>query len=254
MNKPQLALQLYTLREQLAEDFDGTLQRVADVGYRHVETAFFPEGISIEQAKRALDGVGLSVCSAHVELPLGDEQSNVLALAETFETDRIIWHGWPRDDRYDTVDGIKRLVEQYNRANEIAVANGLKFGLHNHWWECEEVEGQRAYQIFLRELDPRIFFELDLYWATVAGLDGAALVREMGSRAPFLHVKDGPATRHDPMVAVGDGTLDFPAILGAAEGNAEWLVVELDECATNMLTAVERSYRYLVDEGFVRVG
>jgi sugar phosphate isomerase/epimerase len=77
------------------------------------------------------------------------------------------------------------------------------------------------------------------------------MVRLFGQRAPLLHVKDGPAgpdTDAD-MVAVGDGQVDYPAIIAAAEGTAEWLIVELDRCATDMMTAVERSYHYLVGEG-----
>ncbi len=72
-----------------------------------------------------------------------------------------------------------------------------------------------------------------------------ALVKELGPRAPLLHIKDGPAVKNEPMVAVGDGMMDFPSLIQAAGENTEWLIVELDQCATDMLEAVGKSYRYL---------
>ena len=74
----------------------------------------------------------------------------------------------------------------------------------------------------------------------------------MGSRAPTLHIKDGPALKDEPMVPVGEGIMDFRRILRAAGDHVRWLIVELDYAAMDMLRAVELSYRYLVDEGLGR--
>ncbi|MGC8781906.1 MAG: sugar phosphate isomerase/epimerase family protein, partial [Anaerolineae bacterium] len=76
------------------------------------------------------------------------------------------------------------------------------------------------------------------------GVDPVQAIREAGPRATLLHIKDGPANTTDPMVAVGEGVMDFPAILKAAS-YAEWLIVELDRCATDMAEAVAKSVRYL---------
>ncbi|MBC8075825.1 MAG: sugar phosphate isomerase/epimerase, partial [Chloroflexales bacterium] len=199
-----------------------------------------------------LRALGLEVLAAHAALPLGAGQQSALELAATFGCRRIVWHGWPRDARYGSLDGIRALAEEYNAAAKVAAANGLELGLHNHWWEMEPVEGRLPYQLLLELLDPTIFFELDVYWAKTAGRDPVALIAELGTRAPLLHIKDGPATPAAPMTAVGDGVLDMPAIIGATRASAEWLVVELDVCATNMLHAVERSYGYLVGRGLAR--
>ena len=128
----------------------------------------------------------------------------------------------------------------------------MVFGIHNHWWEFLQVEGRYVYQIMLEHLDPAIFFQVDTYWVQTAGPDPAQVVKELGPRAPLLHLKDGPAVKGKPHTAVGDGVLDFPSIVRAAEGVAEWLIVELDSCATDMLEAVEKSYQYLVGEGLAR--
>jgi sugar phosphate isomerase/epimerase len=100
-------------------------------------------------------------------------------------------------------------------------------------------------------MDESIFFELDTYWVQTGGLDPAAVLRELGSRAPFLHIKDGPTTPEGDMVAVGQGEMNFPALFAAAQ-KPEWLVVELDRCATDMMTAVRESYDYLISHNFAK--
>jgi sugar phosphate isomerase/epimerase len=249
---PKIALQLYTLRDAFAQDFTGTLERIAAIGYTNVESAFFPEGISVQEAARRIRQAGLTVMAAHCELPLDEQTIPVLEQVATLGCTRMIWHGWPQDPDYGSVDGIKRLAELYNLANAVATTHNLQFGLHNHWWEMEPVEDQYPYQILLQELDPTIFFEVDTYWTKTAGRDPVQIVTEMGERAPLLHIKDGPAVKDQPMVAAGDGTMDIPAIAQAANGHAEWLIVELDACATDMFTAVERSFRYLVNRGIAQ--
>jgi sugar phosphate isomerase/epimerase len=149
-------------------------------------------------------------------------------------------------DEYRGLEQIRRNCDMLNEANAVAVAKGLSFGLHNHWWEFEPVEGQYPYHLWLEHLDPAVFFEIDTYWVQTAGLDPAAVLREFGERAPLLHIKDGPAVKEEPMTAVGEGVMDFPGILRAAGNHPEWLIVELDRCATDMLEAVTKSYRYLV--------
>jgi sugar phosphate isomerase/epimerase len=125
----------------------------------------------------------------------------------------------------------------------------LAFGIHNHWWEFLRLGDRYVYQVMLERLEPAIFFEIDIYWVQTAGLDPAQVVREFGPRAPLLHIKDGPAVQGEPQVAVGKGALDVPDIVRAAGDAAEWLVVELDDCATDMLEAAEKSIRYLLQEG-----
>lgn len=246
---PQLGLPLYSVREQLPRDFAGTLERIAAMGYAGVETAFFAETIALPVARRQFDALGLTVCAIHSALPLGDQQAAVLRAADVLGCQRIVWHGWPRDPRYDTLDGVRRLAAAYNEAQQVAVAHGLILGIHNHWWECQPVEGQYPYQVFLAELDPRIIFELDAYWARVAGLDPVAVASELGPRVPLLHLKAGPLARHEPMTALGTGALEIPAILHAAGDNLDWAIVELDECATDIFDAVEQSYHYLTSLG-----
>jgi sugar phosphate isomerase/epimerase len=257
----RVGLQLYTVRNEIKNNIGDTLQKVAAIGFEAVETAFWPENISIKEAGKYLRDAGLAVSSAHVELPLGDKRDTMLEIAETFNCTKMIWHGWPEDKRYSTFEGTKELVDIYNEASHFAKLNGLQFGLHNHWWEYRnKVNGRYVYQVLLDSVEPDIFFEIDTYWVKVAGHDPAKIVAEFGQRAPLLHIKDGPARWSDslpkdkpePMVAVGKGTQNFPAIVDAAKGYTEWMIVEMDVTATDVFVAIRDSYNYLVRNGLAK--
>lgn len=256
-----IAVQLYSVRKEMEKDMKGTLKRIADIGFETVETAFWPKDVSIKQAGQYLREAGLSVCSAHIELPVGDQKATMLETAKELGCKKMIWHGWPEDIRYGSLTGTKQLVDIYNEANRFAKANGLQFGIHNHWWEFRNKAGKRfVYEVLLESLDRDIFFEIDTYWVKVAGHDPAVIIKKFGKRAPLLHIKDGPAVWNDsladdnpnPMVAIGKGTQNFPAIVKAAGGNTEWMIVEMDKTTTDVFEALQESYNYLVNNGMAK--
>lgn len=258
---PGIALQLYTLRNEIQKDIAGTLKKLADIGFTTVETAFWPERVSVQQASKFLRDAGLTVSSAHIELPIGDKKNVFLETAEALGCKKMIWHGWPEDKRYSSLEGTKELIAVYNEAGHFAKSNGLQFGLHNHWWEYRNKIGDRyVYELLLESVEPDIFFEIDTYWVKVAGHDPATIVKKFGKRAPFLHIKDGPAKWNDslpqdnpdPMTAIGKGSQNFPAIAKAANGNTEWMVVEMDVTATDVFEAINDSYYYLVKNGLAK--
>ena len=261
-NEPaKIAVQLYSVRKQIEKDIQYTLKRIADIGFEAVETAFWPESISVKEAAQHIKDAGLSVCSAHIELPIGDQKAVFLETAKEMDCKKMIWHGWPEDIRYSSLGGTKQLVAVYNEANRFAKANGLQFGIHNHWWEFRNKVGNRfVYEVLLESLDPDIFFEIDTYWVKVAGHDPAAIIKKFGKRAPLLHIKDGPAVWHDalmddypdPMVAVGKGVQDFPAMVKAANGNTEWMIVEMDKTTGDVFDVLQESYDYLIKNGMAR--
>ena len=115
----KIAVQLYSVRKEIEKDIRGTLRRIADIGFEAVETAFWPADMSIKQAGQHLKDAGLPVCSAHIELPVGDKKAAMLDTAKEFGCKKMIWHGWPEDIRYGTLDGTKQLINIYNEANAI---------------------------------------------------------------------------------------------------------------------------------------
>lgn len=247
MSKP-IALQLYSVRDALANDFEGVIRKLADIGYAGVETANV-FGESPEYAARLFGELGLQVSSAHSPLPSGDNKNKVLDTMAALNCKRLICAFFPPDE-FTSTDKVKNICDQLNQANAVAQENGLTFFYHNHWWEYEyPIEGKPAYQYMLDNLEPTVHFELDTYWIKVGGFDPAAVVRELGARASLLHIKDGPATKDASMTAVGEGVLDWADVIGAGTA-ADWLIVELDRCDTDMLEAVEKSYNYLVQKGY----
>jgi sugar phosphate isomerase/epimerase len=242
MTKP-IALQLYSLREASAQDFDGVIRQVADMGYVGVETAGFT-GTTVSQAAQLFQSLGLQVVSAHSGLPLDDAQAEILETMATLGCSRLVIP-WLPPDQFQTIDQIKRNCERLNAGNAVARANGLTLFYHNHWWEYEAVDGQMPYQIMLQELDPTVQFEVDVYWVQAAGHNPADVIRELGARTTLLHIKDGSGDKDQPMTAVGEGVVDIPSVVAAGAQNVEWLIVELDRCATDMATAVQKSYQYM---------
>ncbi len=248
---PRIGFQLYTVRDAIEADAAAALGRVAEMGYTSVETGFWPEGMTLTQASNLLKDAGLSVFSAHIEIPEGAHRAAVLEAAEAYDCDRMVWHGWPEDERYQTMDGIRELADVYNEAYAFCQANGLQFGLHNHWWEFEpNADGALPYYEIMPLVEPGIFFEIDTYWANVGGLDPAKVVEDWGARAPLLHIKDALAlSTEGPMVAAGSGLQDFPAIAAAGRGHTEWMIVEMDDCETDIFEAAAQSFAYLVENG-----
>jgi sugar phosphate isomerase/epimerase len=246
-----IALQLYTLRAALAADYVGTIEAVAKIGYLGVETAG-AFGDSVESASKLFKDLGMQVCAMHSKLPLGDNKNSVLDTAAALGTDKIIL-AWMPPENYRTLDGIKSVADRLNEANIVAREHGLQVAYHNHEFEFIPLaDGSLPHAHLVQLTAPTVLFELDTYWIKTAGIDPVTIIQQLGSRAPLLHLKDGPAARGVPQTAIGEGVLDLPAIVKTGEHTAKWHVVELDECATDMLEAVTKSYHYLTSKGLSR--
>jgi sugar phosphate isomerase/epimerase len=239
-----IALQLYSLREAIAQtSYDQVVRQVAEIGYPGIETAGFP-GTDPQSAGKLFKELGLTVCSIHsFPVPGPEKKGEILDTLGALDCQRLVSGGGP--DQFKTQADIQRISEQLNAASAMLSPHGVSIGVHNHWWEYLKVGERYAYEILLENLAPGVFFQIDTYWVKTAGVDPAQVVGRLGKRAPLLHIKDGPATQGQPMVAVGAGVMDIPAIVAAAGGATEWMIVELDACATDMLTAVRDSYTYL---------
>jgi sugar phosphate isomerase/epimerase len=246
-----IAVQLYTVREAAQADYAGTLRKIAEMGFVGVETAGFP-GMTPEEAGKLYKELGLEVVAAHSQLPVGDRKNEIIETMSAIGCKRIVQPAFGKD-HYQSINQIKCTCELFNEAADYAAKYGISIGTHNHWWEYEQVEGRYIYEVMRESLEPNIFFELDTYWVKVAGHDPVEVIKQMGNRAPLLHIKDGPADAiESDMVAVGNGVMDWDQIIPAAESSAEWLIVELDRCATDMLEAVQQSYNFLTSKGFAR--
>jgi sugar phosphate isomerase/epimerase len=177
-------------------------------------------------------------------------------MAEAYESDRMVYHGWPQDDKYKNTDALKQTTALYNEISIALKTAGIKFGLHNHWWEFEKNE-ESVYPFYylLENLDPDIFFEIDIYWAKTSGQDPVKVLTDFGKRAPLLHIKDGPAQKGDLMykhVPAGEGTVDFSGVVKAGGKNIEWMIVEFDEYEHDIFEGIQKSYSYLTKNGLAK--
>lgn len=238
-----LSIQLYTLRDQLAADRDGTLARLAEIGYRAVET-YDPTG-DPAGFRATADALGLSVTSTHAYALFSKDAGEVFDAVRTVGTDLAIIPGGIDAEQFTTLDGLRRTADLLAGFAEQAARHDVRIGYHNHWWEIEpRFDGRTALEVLADLLPSEVFLEVDTYWAAVGGADVPQLLRTLGDRVLALHVKDGPGVKGEPHTAVGKGTIDVPSILAAAPDATR--IVELDACATDVFAAVADSRTYLV--------
>ncbi|HET6384648.1 MAG TPA: sugar phosphate isomerase/epimerase [Armatimonadota bacterium] len=245
MSKP-ISIQLYTLRQACAADFPGTLREVAKIGYKGVEFAGF-HGMAAAAVARLVKDLGLTVSSSHVGMPDG---SNIRELADQEKTlgNNLVISG-VGPDGFKTVDDCKRTAERFQEASRLCAEHGLKMGYHNHWWEFHRVDGRLGYD-FMMEAAPDLLAEVDVYWVAYGKAHAEEVVRQYRTRIPVLHIKDGPLEEGKKHTAVGAGKMNIPAVIAAADpAILEWLIVELDDCDTDMMQAVRDSYRYMTTAG-----
>jgi sugar phosphate isomerase/epimerase len=239
------------VRDLLSQDFDGTIQRIAEIGYMGVEMAGV-YGRSAVDAGRLCRSLGLAVTAAHLPLPVGDQRQQVIDTLGELGTTNLLC-AWMPEERFQSVDSIKQVCEELNAGARAAQEADLTFGYHNHWWEPARLDGRLVLDVMQDYLDPSVQFEVDVYWVKVAGYDPATLLTELGSRVRLVHLKDGPGVRDQPMTAVGQGVIDCRGVVEAAEKiNANWLIVEMDQVAGDTMTAVSDSYLYLIGQGLAK--
>ena len=237
----RIGIQLYTVRDRMAEDVPGTLQAIAEIGYDEVEFAGYFDHTPAE-VKGFLDDVGLVSPSAHVSID--DIRTSPERLIETAHTlgNGYIALGWLAPEERGTLDQYRGHIELVAAFAEQCRDAGLQFAWHNHDFEFIELEGQRPMDMILDSTDADLVqVELDLYWSTKANVDAFSYFERYPGRFPLCHVKDMAADTS--MADVGDGTIDFAAIFAASErAGFNHYYVERDDSSETLNTA-SNSYR-----------
>lgn len=216
----KVGLQLYTLRNELGKDLEGTLKKVADIGYKEVETfgygggKFF--GKTPGEFRALLNSLGLTSPSGHYMPNNLKKDWNVAVehAAEIGQKFMMCAFLFPQDRK--TLDDYKKLCDTLNTAGEVCKKAGIQFGYHNHDFEFQTMDGQVPYQVMLKGTDPKLVkMELDLYWAIYAGQDPIELFKQNPGRFPLVHLKDIAKTEKREFAEVGTGSVDFQRILDA---------------------------------------
>lgn len=238
----KVGLQLHTVRNELKADYAGTMQALGEIGVKYIEG-----GLSLsDEQQAAIDAAGIQHVSGGGPLPIGDEAEQHLQKAKDKGFSRYVVfapQNW-QDDFKDT-DSIKAYCVLLKEGVQRAKDAGLQLCYHNHWFEAEDYDGKRGYQIMREEVGDDLAFEIDTYWAAVGGSDPAAMLDELGDTVPLIHIKDGPAdSRESIMCPLGLGKLPIPTIVDHAR-YAEYAFIELDTTDRDVLESVKISHDYL---------
>jgi sugar phosphate isomerase/epimerase len=257
----QISIQLFTLRNQLAIDFEGTIAALADIGYTKVEHAGFV-GRTVQEFKAVLDANGIVSTSGHVLIPQpfnAAAWSASLADANTLGSTYIVHPffgiNFATGEVTRTTAPWRAFARDMNRAGRMARDAGLKLGYHNHNWEffrLTDDPSRTAYDVLTAETDPDlVHLEIDLFWAIRGARDPVDLIEANKGRVLQYHVKDmnQAGSFEDP----GQGLLDFPRIFEHSKtAGVDEYIVERDDAGSpprspaDALTTARVGYEFLV--------
>jgi sugar phosphate isomerase/epimerase len=238
----ELSVQLYTVREALAQDFNGTLARIAGFGFTQVEP--FALLKFADELRNGLAQNGLTAPTTHVHL-LGEDQDAICVLAAELGIQTII-EPYVDPARWEAEADISKVASELNAAARTAAGYGLGVGYHNHHFELKsKISGVHALEVLADRLEPEVVLEVDTYWAYVGGADVPALITRLGDRVVALHLKDGDGSLDTTkQVPLGSGVLPVWDIIAAAPEALR--VVELDDSETDLLEAVRAGREFLL--------
>jgi sugar phosphate isomerase/epimerase len=264
-----IGLQLYTIRDFMQQDFDGSLAKVAKIGYKEVELAGFAQTDSgavtywshtPQQVRSALTRNGLTSPSTHVSFESLDPARFPRVLeASSVIGNRYIVMPWIEEKERKPPDIWNRAADVFNRAGEACRKAGIQFAYHNHWFEFLPVNGKLPYDFLLENCDPNLVkMQLDLCWIYVAGGDPVKYFNRYPGRFPLVHVKDikkfppvaaGGAQNFGDSLAdmtdVGGGIINWNLVLSYwQKAGIQHYIVEHDK-PTKPFESITNSYAYL---------
>jgi sugar phosphate isomerase/epimerase len=245
-----IAVQMYSLRDNVAANYVGTLRAVAELGYGAVELVTLGD-FKAAALRTELDTLGLQVAGMHVALDrLEHDLDAAIADVLTLGARKVVCP-WLPPERRGSADIYHSLAKTLNQVGRTCQTKGLQLCYHHHDFEFQRFGDTTALAIIFGETDPALVqAELDVYWAAYAGVDPVGLLRSMAGRVPLVHLKDMSADASRTFAEVGHGVLDFPAILAACDdAGVEWFIVEQDQSTRPPLESVGMSLAYLRSGG-----
>lgn len=251
MSTPAVGTQLYVMRKQMFEDPEGTIARIAQLGYAEIEW-WGTWARTPAQLRAMLDANGLRSPSLHVgasALKL-DQLPALLDRASAMGHTTLIIASLEANER-DSEDKWKAVANLLNEAARTASAHGIRTGYHNHGGEFTRFDTRNAYEILHTETDPTLVdFQLDAYWALRDGFDPLTLYRQHADRITTLHLKDAAPAPPHAQVELGDGIIDWPGLIReGASHRVKSLFLDIDDPADAWATA-DSARRHLRSLGY----
>ncbi|WP_226581352.1 sugar phosphate isomerase/epimerase family protein [Halobacillus litoralis] len=246
MSTIPFAVQLYTLRNETAEDFPGTLKKVAELGFDAVEFAGFG-GLEAKEVKRLLDELGLKAASSHVPLDeLKNNLDKVIQDQKTIGSEYIVCPFI--EDRSE--EDYKQLIQDLKTIGDSCKKEGLTLCYHNHDFELEPFnDGRLPLDVILEETEGQVEAEFDIYWLKKAGEQPSTWMDRYKGRTPLIHLKDMTVDDEQFFAELGTGGVDLDTVLSLGEkSGVKWWIVEQDESRRNPIESLEISMYYLKEK------
>ncbi|GAB3605044.1 sugar phosphate isomerase/epimerase [Conyzicola nivalis] len=239
---PTVSVQLYSVRDAIAADLQGAVARLAEIGLRNVEPYGFAE--RVDDYERAFSASGISAPSGHAAVIDSDEPDRYFEAAVRLGIGTVIDPLVPTE-RWRSADDVAKTADRVNELTARAAGFGLAFGYHNHQWElANQIDGRHALLGFVDRLDDSVVLEIDTFWASVGGADTPALLRTLGDRVRFIHVKDGALSDDTSLQRpAGGGAVDVAGALAAAPQATR--VIEFDAYAGDVFEGIAQSFAWL---------
>lgn len=258
MDKKQIGLQLYTLRDEVTKNVKKTLEKVAAAGFTTVETYGFSLkdqfwGLSPVELKKILDANGLKAVSGHYNLGSFLYDGNTAELIAAIDAAKVLKTEyltipWIDEPFRKSIEDYKKIAQRVNEAAKMCKASGLKLAYHNHNFEFEKHNGITGYEILLNETDKDlVYFELDLYWVIRSGNDPLQLFKENPGRFKMWHVKDMDKSNPALNTEIGSGSIDFETIFAAAKqsGIQHFFVEQENNYNPNSFESIKKSCDFI---------
>lgn len=256
--KHAIGLQLYSLRETIGNDVEGTIAKVADLGFKEVETYGYSQenkfwGLSVKEFKNILDKNGLDTPSGHYGVDpflaqggTRDDFTFNLDVANELDQKYVIIP-YIGGNLPNSIDDYKRLSDKLNEAGEMCKKAGLKLAYHNHDFEFTDYNGQNGLETFLANTDKKnVVFEMDIYWVVRAGRDPIELMNTYPGRFPLWHVKDMSKKNEDLNTEIGSGSIDYKAIFdNIKKSGAKHLIIEQENFEMDAYKSLAQSIDYI---------
>ena len=239
-------VQLYTFRKEMLADTIGTLQKIAVLGIKQIESAGSAKGyyygLSPKEMKQVCNDFGMTLRSGHVHVD--DKWKQTMEDAAASGQEYLICSSMPTEGQ--TIDNYKKVAEVFNKAGEDCKKLNIKFGYHNHEYEFESEKGQVLYDVLLDNTEAALVnMELDLGWVIVAGKNPLDYFKKYKGRFPLWHLKDmNVAEKHS--TEFGKGSLDIVQMLKhSKDSGMKYFFVEQEEYASTPFESMKENMDYL---------
>jgi sugar phosphate isomerase/epimerase len=241
-----IGLQMFTLRNECSNDFVGTLEKVAELGYQGVEFAGYYD-LPANELKKVIDHLGLKATSSHIPISsLEENLRKIITYEQAIGNDKIVCPFLPPERRKE--EDYLHLINSLNHIGQECQKEGITFCYHNHDFELQLLSnGRTALETLLDETNPEwVKAELDIYWLTKVGENPVKWLQRYKGRTPLVHLKDMTTDGEQFFAELGTGGVDIDGVLkqGPAS-NVEWFIVEQDRSRRSPLESVEISINYL---------